>query len=130
MRNAGLASSVLALLMLLVSCATAPTFRRASKVYRGMYHVHTLGVDFIPEGTDRIWCLTGALGNLHPASFDVRDTESPELPSGNLVVRGRLSRPGEYGHGGIASRMLQVQEIISLTRFSSSDTEPPGAPER
>jgi len=65
------------------------------------------------------------LGNLDPASFDLKDTEFPELPSGHIVVRGRLSGPGEYGHGACASRILQVEQIIELTRTSSGDTKAP-----
>jgi hypothetical protein len=94
-------STVLALLL---GCASTERSWPREGVFRGTY-THRFEVSrFVPEGTEEEWWLSGRAINRSDLAF--KQTF--------LVVCGKLSDPGEYGHFGAYDRELVVEEVLEV----------------
>ena len=75
------------------------------------------GVDFSPAGRQELWCLTGAIDSL-PGRPKLLEHSGFNIKR-HLVVEGRLSRLGRYGHMGVLCRELRVTRVIEVTAEAS-----------
>src|SRR5258708_3312315 len=92
------------------SCANISALLHTSRVYHGNFDFHRFGIEFIPDGTDDEWCLTGDIDGL--PGRPTWPQFSGQNVMRHIVVRGQLSLPGHYGHLRACTRELRVTEVI------------------
>ena len=76
--------------------------------YSGRYTTSFEVSCFEPDGSDETWWASGALPDI---------ANEFERCAFHLVVRGRLSPKGHYGHLGMCERELIVEEVLSSKRL-------------
>src|SRR5688572_10815183 len=104
-----LVPGLLALMLVLglASCGKGPDDRPIA--YRGEYHYDKERAYLVQVGVDAKICVQGA---------DMTPAIQPEFSAtggvSDVVVRGQLSKPGQYGHMGICTYELRNAELLGV----------------
>jgi hypothetical protein len=110
---------ILSLLMavaavLVFGCILTASDWPAQGIFQG-YYTHGFEVSqFTPQGTNEKWWLEGSIEDIIRQLVAPKD-ETPKLKSPiYIVVEGKLSKPGKYGHLGGYVRRLSVEKVVQV----------------
>ncbi len=95
-------------------CSSTASDWPAQGTFRG-YYTHSFEVSqFTPQGTKEKWWLEGSIEDITKQLVAPRD-ETPKLKSPvYIVVDGKLSKPGRFGHLGKYVRKLSVEKVLEV----------------
>jgi hypothetical protein len=114
MKARHLVCTALLIVFVVFACKAQAPWPR-SGVFVG-YYIHGFEKsDFKPAGTTEHWWLSGNIKSVADLFIASSKDQSPTTKSAvYLVVRGSLSREGQYGHLGAYKRELLVSEVLEV----------------
>ena len=93
------------------------------KVYRGRVAFGFEASDFSPCGSDALWWITGSDETYTELYDSYRALGVDWYQHAYAEVRGSRSGKGEYGHLGIYSRELEVEEVLEVRLLDEGECE-------
>ena len=102
------------------ACAAQNTTPGPSTFYRGHYKHGFEVYEFTPCGGKEAWSVEGDVGSL------VKAVTSPSGRARGSVyaeLRGRLSRPGHWGHLGQYRHEITVESVLHTSRKTPRDCQ-------
>lgn len=104
---------LLFLALLLAACAPSQSPR--SGTFTGYYSIGMEGGTFVPLNSKERWSLSGQV----PCVDEIL-AKLPIPPDISLIIylkaRGSVGARGEYGHLGVNSRVLNIDEVLECRR--------------
>jgi hypothetical protein len=90
-----------------------PYFFSRTKQYSGDLYSDWEGDIFFPNGAKETWTIQESSGELRGHLFpEPGDNKNVSWGAAALVVEGKLSRSGSFGHLGVAKRELKIIRVI------------------
>ncbi len=103
--------------VLLLSCSSAKNSSEI-QLYRGEYRSGFELSAFVPENGKERWWLSFA-GDVDRSKLNTTVATERRFDSNNykLLIKGKLSEKGHYGHMGAYTREITVTEIIEAVKL-------------
>ncbi len=107
-------SFLIVIVFVILGCSSTSPNWPTEGVFQGYYTKGFEVSSFTPDGIEEEWWLDGSIGKIVNQMIAPKNETSKIKSPAYIVVRGKLSPPGNYGHLGHYNRELVVEEVIEV----------------